>query len=100
MLDSNAKLVGVLSYVTILGWIIAIVLHSNNRSEFGAFHLRQSLGLFLTGLILGWIPVIGWLLWIVVIAFLIVGLVYALQEEMKVVPLVGEFYQTILSGIR
>ncbi len=100
MMDSNAKLVGVLSYVTFIGWIIAIILHSNNRSDFGAFHLRQSLGLFLTGLILGWIPVIGWLLWMVVIAFLVIGLVYAVQEEMKPVPLVGEFYQNVLSGIR
>jgi uncharacterized membrane protein len=99
MLDSNAKLVGVLSYVTIIGWIVAIVLHSNNRSTFGAFHLRQSLGLFITGLIIGWIPVIGWLIWIVVLAFLIVGLIYAIQEEMKTVPIVGEFYQNVLSGI-
>ncbi len=100
MLDSNAKLVGVLSYVTIIGWIVAILLHSNNRSEFGAYHLRQSLGLFLTGLILGWIPWIGWLLWMVLVAFLIVGLIYAIQEEMKPVPIVGEFYQSALSGIR
>lgn len=99
MLDSNAKLVGVLSYITIIGWIVAIVLHSNNRSTFGAFHLRQSLGLFITGLIIGWIPVIGWLAWIVVLAFLIVGLIYAIQEEMKTVPFVGEFYQNVLSGI-
>jgi uncharacterized membrane protein len=99
MVDSNAKLVGVLSYITILGWIVAIILHSNKRSEFGAFHLRQSLGLFITGLILGWIPVIGWLLWIVIIAFLIVGLIYAVQEEMKTVPVVGDFYQNVLSGI-
>lgn len=99
MLDSNAKLVGVLSYITIIGWIVAIVLHSNNRSTFGAFHLRQSLGLFITGLIIGWIPVIGWLVWIVVLAFLVVGLIYAIQEEMKTVPFVGEFYQNVLSGI-
>lgn len=99
MLDSNAKLVGVLSYVTIIGWIVAIVLHSNNRSEFGAYHLRQSLGLFLTALIVTWIPVIGWLLGIVIFAFLIVGLIYAIQEDMKPVPFVGEFYQNVLSSI-
>lgn len=100
MLDSNAKLVGVLSYVTIIGWIVAIVLHSNNKSDFGAYHLRQSLGLFLTALIFTWIPVIGWLLGLVIFAFLIVGLIYAIQEDMKPVPFVGELYQSILSGIR
>ena len=99
MNDSNAKLIGVLSYITIIGWIVAMVLHSNNRSEFGAFHLRQSLGLFITGLIIGWIPVIGWIIWIIVLAFLIVGLIYAIQEQMKTVPIVGDFYQNVLSGI-
>lgn len=99
MMDSNAKLVGVVSYITIIGWIVAIILHNNNRSEFGAFHLRQSLGLFLTGLVFSWIPVIGWLIAMVILAFLIVGLIYAVQEEQKTVPFVGDFYQNILSGI-
>ena len=99
MSDSDAKLVGVISYITIIGWIVAIILHNNKRSEFGAFHLRQSLGLFLTGFILSWIPIIGWMAVVVVIAFLIVGLIYAIQEEMKTVPLVGDFYQDIFSGI-
>lgn len=100
MEDSNTKLVGVLSYITLIGWIVAIILHSNNKSEFGAFHLRQSLGLFATGFILGWIPVIGWFLWIGILALLIVGLIYAIQDQMKTVPLVGDFYQNLFSGIR
>ena len=99
MMDSNAKLVGVLSYVTLVGWIVAIILHNNNKSEFGAFHLRQSLGLFITTLIFGWIPVIGWIAWMVGLAFLIVGLIYAIQEQTKTVPFIGDFYQTIFSGI-
>jgi uncharacterized membrane protein len=99
-MDSNAKLVGVLSYITLIGWIVAIILHNNNRSEFGAFHLRQSLGLFLSGLILGWIPVVGWLIGILIFAFLIVGLIYAIQEEQRTVPFVGDLYQSLLSGLR
>jgi uncharacterized membrane protein len=99
MIDSNAKLVGVLSYITLIGWIVAMVMNSNNRSEFGAFHLRQSLGLFITGLTIGWIPFIGWIIWMIVLAFLIVGLIYAIQEQMKAVPIVGDFYQNVLSGI-
>ncbi len=98
-MDSNHKLVGILSYITIIGWVIAIILHSNNKSEFGAFHLRQSLGLFLTGLVLGFIPILGWIIGLIVFAFLIVGLIFAIQEEMKTVPLVGDFYQDLLKGL-
>lgn len=99
MIDSNAKLVGVLSYVTLIGWIVAIILHSNNKSKFGAFHLRQSLGLFVTMLTIGWIPIIGWLIWVVGVALLIAGLIFAIQEEMKTIPFIGEFYQKIFSSI-
>lgn len=100
MLDSNAKLVGVVSYITPIGWIVGIVLHSNNRSEFGAFHLRQSLGIFLTSFALGWIPLVGWVLSMVMIAFLIVGLIYAIQDQMKTVPFIGDTYQNLFSSIQ
>ncbi len=99
MENSNAKTVAILSYITLIGWIVALVIHNNDRSELGAFHLRQSLGLFLTMLICAWIPMIGWFLNIIFFAFLIVGLIYAIQGEKKSVPLVGEFYQNIFRGI-
>ncbi|MCD4694928.1 MAG: hypothetical protein K8S16_01710 [Bacteroidales bacterium] len=95
----NSKTVAILSYITIIGWIVAIILHNNNRSELGAFHLRQSLGLFIAGFVFVFIPVIGWLLNIIVFAFLIVGLIYAIQEEKKTVPFIGDFFQNIFSGI-
>ena len=96
---SEDKTVAIVSYITLLGWIIAIILHNNNRTEFGAFHLRQSLGLILTGTILWFIPIIGWILNIIVFVFWIIGLVNAIQGEKKPVPIVGEFYQNIFKGL-
>ncbi|MBC8490770.1 MAG: hypothetical protein H8D45_32535 [Bacteroidetes bacterium] len=96
---SEDKTVAIVSYITLLGWIIAIILHNNNRTEFGAFHLRQSLGLILTGIILWFIPIIGWILNIIVFVFWIIGLVNAIQGEKKPVPIVGEFYQNIFKGL-
>jgi uncharacterized membrane protein len=99
MKNSDAKVVAIFSYVTLVGWIVAIVLHNNNRSELGAYHLRQSLGLMLTMAVLWFIPVIGWILNIVLFIFMIIGLIYASQEEQKPVPVVGEFYQNLFKGI-
>ncbi len=95
----DPKIIALLSYITIFGWIVAIVLHQNNRSELGAFHIRQSLGLFITGFILVFIPVIGWILSIIVFIFWILGLIYAAQGEQKEIPLLGGFYQNIFKGI-
>jgi len=97
--SAEDKTVAIVSYITVIGWIVAIVLHSNNKTELGAFHLRQALGLFLTGVILWWIPIVGWILNIVVFIFWILGLIYAIQGDKKAVPLVGDFYQNIFKGL-
>lgn len=99
MNNSDAKVVAIISYITLLGWIVAIILHNNNRSQLGAYHLRQSLGLMLTMAVLWFIPIIGWLLNFVLFIFMIIGLIYASQEEQKPVPVVGEFYQNLFKGI-
>jgi len=97
--STDDKTVAILSYITIIGWIVALVLHGNNKTQLGAYHLRQSLGLFICMFILAWIPLVGWILNIVLFAFLIVGLIYAVQGEQKPVPLIGDFFQNIFSGL-
>ena len=49
------KTIGVLAYLFFVGWILALVLNSNKKDEekrFGAFHLRQGLGLFIFSIFL------------------------------------------------
>ena len=43
--SDNGKTIGIISYLTLIGWIIALVMHSSNKTEQGAYHIRQSLGL-------------------------------------------------------
>lgn len=100
MENRDAKVVAIVCYVTFIGWIIALIIHNNHRSELGAFHLRQSLGLMLSMAVLYWIPIIGWFLSIILFAFLIIGLIYATREEQKTVPVVGDFYQDIFRGLK
>jgi hypothetical protein len=42
------RTVAILSYITLIGFIAAIFVHQNRRTELGSFHLRQMLGLALT----------------------------------------------------
>jgi uncharacterized membrane protein len=86
------KTVAILSYITLIGFIAAIVIHSNKKTQLGAFHLRQTLGLFLTSL-LGIIPFLGWLVLLFVFVLWIIGLISAIKGEMKPVPLLGPLYQ-------
>ena len=57
------KTIAIVAYLTIIGWIIALVMNNNNKSEFASFHIRQSLGIILLGVagrIVGELPLIGW----------------------------------------
>ncbi len=97
--SNNGKTVAILSYITIVGWIIALVMHNNDKSALGAFHLRQGIGLFLTSLILSFIPVLGWIVALGVFILWILGLISAINGEMKPVPLLGDFYQKTFAGL-
>ena len=93
------KTVAIVSYITLIGWIIALILNSNQKTKLGAFHLRQTLGLYITGMILWWIPAVGWILNIIVFIFWLIGLINATQGEAKPVPIIGDFYQELFKGI-
>jgi uncharacterized membrane protein len=94
------KLIAVISYFTVIGWFIAILLYSNHRSNFSTFHLRQSLGLALTAALLSFIPLIGWLLSIVVFILWLSAIYYAVKGEQHLVPWVGQYYQEHLDFIQ
>ena len=99
------RTVAILSYITIIGFIVAILMHQNGRTRLGAFHLRQVLGMVLTataGAVCAVVPILGWIVWFLVIAGLFVlwllGLVSAIRGDTRPVPLLGEHYQRWFAG--
>jgi len=100
--EDQAKLVAILSYITIIGWVIALILNQNNKTKLGSFHVRQSLILIIAGAlgsVIFWIPLIGWALFILLVVFWIMGLVYAIQGQMKEIPLIGSYAQRWFKGL-
>jgi len=91
------KTVAILSYITLIGFIAAIVIHSNKKTQLGAFHLRQTLGIFICSLPII-VPFLGWIWAVFVFVMWIMGLISAVQGTMKPVPLVGGLFQKWFSG--
>ncbi|MFN7116619.1 MAG: DUF4870 domain-containing protein [Saprospiraceae bacterium] len=89
---TDPKVVAIVAYITLIGWIVALVLN-NPKSEFGSFHIRQALGIFLVGIVLSLIPVINLVAWIFAFVLWILGLISAVQGQQKTVPVVGEYFQ-------
>ncbi|WP_202111264.1 DUF4870 domain-containing protein [Sphingobacteruim zhuxiongii] len=102
----EGKNIAIIAYLTIIGLIIAFVLNNEKKNEFARFHIRQSLGIFITLFavsIVSYIPYIGWIIAIagVIIGVImwVIGIMNAANGKQKVVPILGEQYNTIFAGI-
>jgi len=93
------KFMGVLAY---LGILVIIPILAAKESPFAKFHSNQGLilcivwvALWFVGFILAFLPIIGWLislaLYIGCFVFMILGIINALNGEMKELPVIGKF---------
>jgi len=98
--------VAIVAYLTLIGWIIALIMHSSKKTNLGAYHLREMLGLMLTSIVL-WIvnlvPYVGHLIYmlgsIVLFILWILGLINAINRQMKPLPIVGDNFQKWFASI-
>lgn len=99
--EDDTKLFAFLAVLlNIVGFVIALAFRSENK--YVMFYAKQSFVLFimiiiawiLSGIV-GWIPILGWLIIAIVNALLIglwvVGLIYSLSGKMKDIPFVGGY---------
>ena len=82
----DSKTTGIVAYITWIGLVIALVAGDREGAK---FHLNQALVIFLFGL-LGWIPCIGWIWSIFMLVCWVMGLIAAINQEEKPVPLIGQ----------
>ena len=110
---NESKTIALISYLTIIGWIIAFVMNGNNKTNLALFHLRQSaflmllaVGLYAIQFFLLFIPHIGWMLSALfgilglgLFILWIMGLISAINGEEKPLPVFGDKIQQLLSSI-
>ena len=115
--NDNGKIAGIVSYFSIIGWLIAyFAFHQNNKTSLGSYQLRQTLLFHICYMVVRWglAIVLGslWLatgflslytfLWVINLAFFIlwiIGFIGAVQGEKKEIPLLGDKAQTMFPSI-
>lgn len=90
---SDGKNVAIIAHITLIGWIIALVMNNNNKNELASFYIRQMLGLMIFALLLSFIPVVGWILNLGILALWIISLIGAFEGQKKLIPLLGTQFQ-------
>ena len=96
---SDGKNVAIIAHITLIGWIVAIIMNSSNKTELGSFYIRQMLGLILLSVVTSLIPFVNFVAWIPLLVAWVMSLVTALGGKMKPTWLLGEQFQEWFKGI-
>jgi hypothetical protein len=117
----NGKTVGIVSYLTIIGWLIAYFgMHQSNKTSFGSYQLRQTLLLHIVSLAI-WIVLsfvisamffsagtygiwylfvlIEWVVRIGLFVLWLLGFIGAVNAQEKPIPVIGPMAQKMFPGI-
>lgn len=92
-ISKDGKNIALIAHLTLIGWIVALVMNNTTKSEFGAFYIRQILGLMLLGIALSFIPFVGWIINLVVLVLWVISLIGAVDGEKKLTPILGQYFQ-------
>ncbi|CAM4097344.1 DUF4870 domain-containing protein [Flavobacterium antarcticum] len=100
----EGKKIATISYITIIGTIIAFTMNSEKKNDFAAFHIRQALGIFITffafGYIIGYFN--SWMItsafWVFIFVLWMYGFLGALEGKKRLVPIVGPLYQKLFTA--
>jgi uncharacterized membrane protein len=105
-LENDGKTIGIIAYITLIGWIIAILMNSSKKNEYASFHIRQMLGLILLSIVISILTMninlglFGTILSVLLLVLWVIGFVGAIQGERKLVPIIGENFQEWFKGIK
>ncbi len=104
-IDEGKKL-AIVSYLTIFGVLIAFYMNNERKNPFTLFHIKQSLGLWLTLIVINIsivsnfdILMLRTAVYVFFITLWVYGFLGALSGKLNMVPIVGKFYQKIFANL-
>ena len=102
---NDGKTMAIISYITVIGTIIAFIMNTSKKNSFASFHIRQMIGTFLLSMVNKYLiydllgATAGWIVGVLVFVLWLIGIIGAVKGEEKLVPVVGEHFQNWFNGI-
>jgi uncharacterized membrane protein len=105
----NNKTLSIVSYITLIGWLIAYFSGKDKADNLLKYHLKQSLGLAIVSIVLNvilsvigaiipslsFLSMVGWVIFI----FWVLGIINAANSVEKPVPVFGKAFENSFSFI-
>ena len=105
----DKKTQSIVAYITIIGWIIALLQYNKEKDPAVRFHLKQSLGVMILGILLAIaltivtmvVPALGFLSFVnlAVLLLWILGIINASNGAQKQLPVIGALAEAKLNFI-
>ena len=99
----NNKTLSIVSYITLIGWLIAFFAGKEKADDLLKYHLKQGFGLFIVGaifnvlcmIIVSIVPALAFLTYIGYAFFVlaIIGIINASNEVKKPLPIIGKMFE-------
>lgn len=101
----DGKNLAIISYLTFIGLIIAVIINLEKRNPFAMFHIRQMCGLLLLLVFSNLVEkhvssLLGTIFWAITFSGWVIALVTAIRGEDKPLPVFGEKFQTWFKNIK
>jgi len=100
----EGKTTAIISYITLIGLIIAFVMNSSKKNAFASFHIRQMLGITLLSLVNGFViarfsSIASMVISIGLLVLWVIALIGAVNGQEKKIPLLGDQFQNWFKSI-
>lgn len=101
----DGKTLAIVSYLTLIGTLIAFFMNQDKKNPFTAFHTRQALGLWLVQMILGYVVSgfdnwsMTFAFWIAIGVLLFFGVFNAIIGKAQAIPILGDFFQKLFASL-
>lgn len=102
---AQGKTIAIISYLTPIGTVAALIMNNEKKNPFAAFHVRQALGLFLTQFAFGFLvsSLDSWTatktFYAILFILWLIGFSGAVQGVERKMPLLGDLYQKLFKSI-
>ena len=95
----SAQVKSIVAHITLIGWIISLILNSSEKDAQTSFYLRQTLGIYILGIIGSVIPGLRIVVGVIVFILWLISLIGAIQNKETEVPVIGRLFQDWFKGV-